>query len=317
MRIFVQSRHRYPASIGGPGGGRVFDFLVKGLAELGHEVLYYLESGYSDSPANLLPDNVTLVDDLVTDADIYHLRSDSELWPELERMKLPWVATCHTDLAVHGRSRKIAQRNWIYVSDSLARTYNSQRYVYNGIDPSELQYSTCKKDYLLFVSALPLAIRKGLDLAIDTALACGVKLYVAGSADDQGLVDQIKKRCRHPGVFYIGEIHGSHKAELFAGARALIFPTQLNEAFGLVMAEALISGTPVICSANGACPELVTEDVGFICNSSDDYVAAVNHLHEIAPGDCHKKAIRDYHYLRMATEYVREYQSEIEYRYRH
>ena len=43
MRILIQSIHIYPANNGGPGGGRVFDFLAKGLAELGHEVIYYLE----------------------------------------------------------------------------------------------------------------------------------------------------------------------------------------------------------------------------------------------------------------------------------
>ena len=89
MRIFVQSRHQYPAKLGGPGGGRVFDLLVKGLAELGHEVLYYLELGSAVLDKNSLPDNVTLVDRLGFDADVYHLRSDSGLCKEMENMNLP------------------------------------------------------------------------------------------------------------------------------------------------------------------------------------------------------------------------------------
>ncbi|MEJ2418498.1 MAG: glycosyltransferase [Exilibacterium sp.] len=308
MRIFLQSRHRYPASAGGPGGGRVFDFLAKGLAELGHEVLYYLEG----NPGGRPPANITFVDHLVEDADIYHLRSDSELWRVLEHRQRPWVATCHTDLAVHGRPREVAHRNWIYVSQSLARTYGSRRFVHNGIDPAQFVYSERKQEYLLFVSALPLALRKGLELAIATARATGVKLYVAGSAEDTKLVAQIRRRCRGPGVCYLGEIGGREKTEFFANARALIFPTQINEAFGLVLAEAMVSGTPVICSGNGACPELVTGDVGFICHSQKDYEAAVERVGAIVPAACRAKAIQDYHYLRMAKDYVREYEFEIE-----
>jgi glycosyltransferase involved in cell wall biosynthesis len=312
MRIFVQSRHQYPAKLGGPGGGRVFDLLVKGLAELGHEVLYYLELGSAVLDKNSLPDNVTLVDRLVFDADVYHLRSDCELWRKLEERNLPWVATCHTDLEIHGKSRKCARRNWIYVSKHLAATYNSRRFVHNGVDPAEFQFREVKRDYLLFVSALPLALRKGLDIAIATAQASGTKLYVAGSANNKQLVDQIRQRCNKPGVIYLGEIGGQQKAELFAGAKALIFPTQINEAFGLVVAEALISGTPVICSAYGACPELVSQKVGFICKNTEDYIDAVKNIYEIAPGTCRDKAMGCYHYLRMASQYLMEYELEIQ-----
>ena len=290
----------------------MFDFLVKGLAELGHEVLYYLEFGSTVLDKYSLPDNVTLVDRLVFDADVYHLRSDCELWRKLEERNLHWVATCHTDLEIHGKSRKCARRNWIYVSKSLAATYNSRRFVHNGVDPAEFQFREVKENYLLFVSALPLALRKGLDIAIATAQASGTKLYVAGSADNKELVNQIQNRCCVPGVKYLGEIYGQKKAEIFAGARALIFPTQINESFGLVVVEALISGTPVICSANGACPELVSEEVGFICKNTKDYIDAVKRIHEIAHSTCRDKAMRCYHYLRMASQYLKEYEFEIQ-----
>ena len=79
------------------------------------------------------------------------------------------------------------------------------------------------------------------------------------------------------------------------------------------MAEALMSGTPVICSNNGACPEIVTADVGFVCATEDDYRQALLRLDEIRPDACREKALRDFHYLRMAADYVIEYQKEIAY----
>lgn len=323
MRIFVQARHQYPAAIGGPGGGRVFDVLVKGLAELGHQVLYYLENKSPLADESILadenilagydslPENVTLVKTPVFDADIYHLRSDSKLATELERRGLPWVATCHTDLAVHGLSRSMCRDNWIYVSKSLAQSYGSKRFIDNGIDPRELSYREKKGDYVLFVAALPLARRKGLELAIKYARGENIPLIVAGSSPDKALVKEITQLCDLPGVHYVGEISGRDKASLFAGARALLFPTQINEAFGLVLAEAMMSGTPVICSDNGACPDIVNAEVGFVCRNEQEYKKALRCVKQVSPQNCRKNALKKYHYKKMAKAYLREYLIEI------
>ena len=99
---------------------------------------------------------------------------------------------------------------------------------------------------------------------------------------------------------------------LLSEARGLLFPTTVNEAFGLVLAEALASGTPVICSSCGACPELITDETGFVCRTDSEYVEAFRRISEIDPGACREKALRDYHYLRMARDYVRQYEIECE-----
>jgi glycosyltransferase involved in cell wall biosynthesis len=52
------------------------------------------------------------------------------------------------------------------------------------------------------------------------------------------------------------------------------------------MAEALMSGTPVICNDRGACPEIISSDVGFVCKDENDYVAAVNRITDISPDTC-------------------------------
>jgi glycosyltransferase involved in cell wall biosynthesis len=85
----------------------------------------------------------------------------------------------------------------------------------------------------------------------------------------------------------------------------------VDEAFGLGMVEAFMSGTPVICSDRGACPEIVSREVGFVCSQPQDYVSALERISEISPAACRAKALKDYHYLRMARDYVKEYDREI------
>ena len=118
--------------------------------------------------------------------------------------------------------------------------------------------------------------------------------------------------CRSVNATYVGDVRGKQKAELLAGAKAFLFPTKVDEAFGLGMVEALMSGTPVICSDRGACPEIISPDVGFVCHDDKDYADAVEQIATIAPQTCRDKAMREYHYLRMATDYAVEYQKEIE-----
>ena len=75
--------------------------------------------------------------------------------------------------------------------------------------------------------------------------------------------------------------------------------------------EALLSGTPVICSDKGACPEVISPKVGFMCRAWEDYVAAVERLDKIQPAECLKFALERYHYHRMTADYIREYEAEI------
>lgn len=309
MKVSLAGKHRFPASRGGPSGGRIFDFLAKGLAQLGHDVFYHPGHGATGQP----PDGVCFVDEPRWDVDLLHCHSYIPLWHEADERARPWVATCHTDLQTWNLSRADAKDNWIFVSQTLAQNYGRRRFVLNGIDPDELIYSAAKEDYVLFVCALRMAERKGLDIAMDLARRCGLRLVVAGSSPDQQLVDRIAAKCQSTGVRYVGEVFGEYKAQLFAGATALLFPTQVNEAFGLVMAEALMSGTPVVCSDFGACAELISPDVGFVCRTVDEYLQALQQIQhgQISAQHCREVALERFHFLRMARDYVREYEREI------
>ena len=321
MRILLSSNHRYPAG-GSSGSGiaprevpsgsgfLIHDLLAKGLAEAGHQVFYLLPHG-AETP---LPSAVTLLRQPIFDIDILHTLTfrDYDLVRAMRQLGIPWVATCHLDPTVKGRTiPDQIEDSWIFVSRTLARSLGSSRYVLNGIDPEVHVFCETPDDYFLFMAGLEWAGHKGLETALNLAARNNLRLVVAGTGKTDEIIQQTARLCRAAGAEFVGDVRGIQKARLLARARALLFPTQVNEAFGLVMVEALISGTPVIASSNGACPEIVTPDVGFICQTEQDYCDAVARVGEISRSCCRARAMKQFHYQRMVADYVSEYHAEI------
>jgi len=312
MRIVMTGDHPYPLprSSGGrtpkrfpsAAGQRVHDWLAKGLGELGHEVVYVLTGEVSgEAPKGVRMTRV------LEDGDILHTYAMRN--PEvIAKWRGPWVASCHID----PRSRGIEPDDrWIFVSRTLAESCGRERFVLNGIDPAEYIYSKAKGDYVLFMSSMDAAIGKGLDIALAAASLAGVPIVVAGTGTTEESIANAEQLCSEFGAKYLGDVQGNEKAELLAGARALMLPTKVNDACPLVIMEALVSGTPVIASGNGACPELVSSEVGFLCRGESEFAEAIGRSGEISPSACREKALRDFHYLRMAEDYLREYRVEM------
>jgi glycosyltransferase involved in cell wall biosynthesis len=309
MRIYLSSGHKYPAWRYGVAAHVITDRLARGLAELGHEVRYHVE----DFGEEKLPDDVIPVDGLQGDENIIHTnRFAASSAPETH---LPWVRSVHSDLLEQGLPRDQARPNFIFVSETMARLHASNRFVWNGIDPADFIYSETKNNHFLFVvsgNVHKAMDQKGLDIAFWIAKKTGIKLIVAGGTCDEGDCAEFDELCRKNNADYIGVINGELKAEAFTAARALLFPTQMNEAFGLPVAEALMSGTPVIASNKGAMPELVDPLGGFVCADESDYLDAVANIGRIRPADCRQLALARFHYLDMTRNYVKEYEHEIE-----
>ena len=309
MRIYLSSGHRYPGWRYGVAAHVIHDRLARGLAELGHEVRYHLE----DFGDEKLPDDIEPARGLSGDEDIIH--SNRFTASEAPQAKLPWVRSVHSDLLDQELPRDRSRPNFIFVSQTMARLHASTRFVWNGIDPADFIYSESKQNYFLFVAAGDVhkaRFRKGLDVAFWIANQTGIKLIVAGGTGDPSDSAEFAKLCEENDADFIDQIHGVRKAEMFAGARALLFPTQMNEAFGLPVAEALISGTPVIASNNGAMSEVLDPLGGFVCTGESDYLNAVSNLGEIKSADCRRIALSRFHYLDMARNYIKEYEREIE-----
>jgi glycosyltransferase involved in cell wall biosynthesis len=133
--------------------------------------------------------------------------------------------------------------------------------------------------YLLFLGRI--CGDKGAYEAIEFASAVGLPLKMAGKVDsaDQSYFDELicpvltGQRTVSCPVEYVGEIDEAKKIELFAGAKAVIYPVKFEEPFGLVIAESMASGVPVIAMRRGAIPELIVDGVtGIVADSPEEMV---------------------------------------------
>jgi len=133
---------------------------------------------------------------------------------------------------------------------------------------------------------------KGAHTAIDVAKRTGRRLVIAGNHASAGAErayfdQEIAPRCDGDRIAYVGAVDDAQKNALLGNAAALLFPIEWEEPFGIVMAEALACGTPVIGLRRGAVPEVVESGrTGFVCDSPDEMVAAVDHLSEIDRSAC-------------------------------
>ncbi len=144
--------------------------------------------------------------------------------------------------------------------------------VHHGLALPEYRYRARKDDYVAFLGRM--APCKGAHVAIDAARRAGVRLKLAGEI--QPLFDDYWRERVLPGIDgrlieYVGEADLARKNELLAGARALLFPIQWDEPFGLVMIEAMACGTPVLALDGGSVPEIVRDGVnGWICRDVEE-----------------------------------------------
>jgi glycosyltransferase involved in cell wall biosynthesis len=128
-------------------------------------------------------------------------------------------------------------------------------------------------------------------------------------ADKKHFESRIKPLLRTPEVDYIGEVDQTEKHELLRNAIALVFPINWPEPFGLVMAEALACGTPVIAFKNGSVPEIITHGVdGFIVRSVDEAIEAVQSIGSINRSACRATFEQRFTADRMVNEYLNLYQ---------
>src|SRR4029077_11185722 len=113
--------------------------------------------------------------------------------------------------------------------------------VLHGIDTDNFTFRETPEDYLLFLGRFTEG--KGVLQAIEIARRVGMRLVLA-AAEDQYYRDKIAPHVGGTRIFYHGEADFPTKVKLYGGARALLYPIQAREPFGLVLAEAMAWGTP-------------------------------------------------------------------------
>jgi glycosyltransferase involved in cell wall biosynthesis len=289
------------------GVERVVLWLARGLAQLGHEVWVAARTGSVLPPGARLvamePPSVSALDlirVLPAGIDLVHFMAP----PGDEALgALP----CPAILTVHGNG-KAGERfpvNSVFLSLDHATRHGAREFVYNGIDPSEYRFDPgARREWYLFLSKTSWRV-KNVAGAIRLCRRAGAKLAVAGG--NRPLRHRLEAALR-PSLRWEGPVAGERKARLLAEARALVFPVEWPEPFGLVVAEALISGTPVLAPRKGSLPELVPPDVGAILEGERAWIEALRAgTSRWSPERCRQWAMERFHYMKMAASYEAVY----------
>jgi glycosyltransferase involved in cell wall biosynthesis len=185
--------------------------------------------------------------------------------------------------------------------------------IHHGIDVSSVPEGDGLGDdrgpYLLFLGRMN--PDKGIVQAIEAARATDSRLLIAAKMREPleyAFFDHVVSPRCVDGVEYLGEVDAEEKTELIAGAAALLNPVQWPEPFGLVMIEALASGTPVITTRHGAAREIVRDGrTGFLCDRHEALLAAIRDIGRIDRRECRADVARRFSVDKMVTEHLSAY----------
>jgi glycosyltransferase involved in cell wall biosynthesis len=177
--------------------------------------------------------------------------------------------------------------------------------VHHGLSPGRLAFSPEPGEYLAFLGRL--AAEKQPDVAIEVARRAGLPLRIAAkidAADREYFERVVAPLLDDPLIEFIGEIGDADKAAFLGGARALLFPIDWPEPFGLVMIEAMACGTPVIARPCGSVPEVVRPGIsGFIADSVPELVDAVKRVDTLDRARCRRDFEERFSVARMVDGY--------------
>jgi len=248
--------------------------------------------------------------------DVVHFHTDYLNFPISRRHRVPSLNTLHGRLDIPDLVplyREFSDVPVVSISDAQRSPLpwiNWRATIYHGLPPDLYRLEERPRGYLAFLGRI--SPEKRADRAIDIANRAGMELKIAAKVDavDRDYFEQqIKPLLDNPLVEFIGEIGEMEKGGFLGNARALLFPIDWPEPFGLAMIEALACGTPVIAYRRGSVPEIIEDGVtGFVVNDEQEAVEAVARLHTIRRRRCRKEFERRFSSHRMAADYLEVYE---------
>jgi glycosyltransferase involved in cell wall biosynthesis len=338
MRIGLIAPPWIPVPPPGYGGTEeVIDNLARGLTALGHDVRLFTVGESTcpvprqwlyRSPAGPMGDrfreaaHVMAAYQALADADIIH--DHTELGPGLAgRRRIshpPVVTTVHGPVTPQNR-RTLAEAarhaSIVAISHAHARAFGDipvTAVIHHGIDLDVYQPGPGTGGYLLFIGRM--SPDKGVHHAVRAARRAGWPLVIAAKIREpaeRAYFDQQVRPLLGPGDDLLGERPLAARVDLLRYAAALLNPITWPEPFGLVMAEALATATPVLAFPNGAAPEIIDHGrTGYLCRDEDEMTAAIARVDHIDRKQCRAAAERRFSLARMAADYERLYRAILE-----
>lgn len=324
---------RVPPKLYG-GTERVVSYLTEELVRQGHEVTLFA-SGDSITRAKLRPgarrglrlggafdplaEHMVMLEDVfrhADDFDVIHFHCGYLHFPFARRHGVAHVTTMHGRLDLPELvplHKEYAEMPLISISRSQRQPLPWAQWeatVYHGLPAGDFRFVAEPGDYLAFIGRI--SPEKQPDHAIQIARQAGMKIKIAAKvdpSDDEYFRKVIKPLLSQPGVEFVGEINEDQKNEFLGNARALLFPINWREPFGLVMIEALACGTPVIAYPCGSVSEVIDDGVsGFLVNDPAEGVNAVKRLPDIDRRMCRQVFEERFSARRMARDYLTVYQ---------
>ncbi len=314
----------------------VVSLLTEELVRQGHEVTLFA-SGDSITQAALesVHPRALRLDDSVKEYGIYEMLQLSQVYqradefdiihshmgcsalPYAPLVKTPTVHTLHGIFTPDNEKMFVHARKQPFISISNAQRearlgLNYAATVYNGVDASTYTFYPKPSDppYLAFLGRI--SPEKGPHHAIEIAKRSGWHLKIAGKidrVDAEYYENQIKPHIDGEQIEYLGEANHVQKNILMGNAFATLFPITWREPFGLVMIESMASGTPVIAMSMGSTPEIIAHGkTGFLCNSVDECVQAIEAVSNLSRQDCRQHVETNFSAKRMADGYLAVYQ---------
>ena len=325
---------RVPPQLYG-GTERIVSYLTECLVREGHQVTLFA-TGDSRTHARLVAGaarplrlagtfdplayhvaQLRHVIDRASEFDVIHNHMDYLGFTLAVASRTPVITTLHGRLDLPDLPALFttyADVDLISISDAQRAPLPAARWrgtVHHGLPADLYRLGNGAGGYLAFLGRI--SPEKRLDSAIRVARRVGVPLRIAAkvdSADAQYFEAEIRPLLGDPDVEFIGELGESDKQRFLGDARALLFPIDWPEPFGLVMIEALACGTPVIARRRASVPEVIAHGVtGFVCDDENAMAEAVSRLDTIDRATCRDAFDTRFTAARMTRDYLRLYEA--------
>ena len=318
------------------GTERIVSYLTEELVRQGHEVTLFA-SGDSLTEAELvscspealrldprmrdpLPHYMMMLEQVrrrADDFDVLHFNIDYLHLPLIRNLRRRTLTTMHGRVDLPDLQPLFAEFDdvpLVSISADQRRPLSARwvATVYHGLPPDLYSFSDAgRHGYLAFLGRI--CPEKRPDRAIEIAKRAGCELKIAAKVDpiDRAYFEAVvRPLLDDPHIEFVGEIGESEKQAFLGGAKAVLFPIDWPEPFGLVMIEAMACGTPVVAWRCGSVPEVVAEGVtGFIVDGIEEATAAVDRIGSVDRKGVRRRFEARFTAGRMARDYLRVYES--------